>query len=70
MTRSTLVLFLCGGLLAANLSLLHGGEDGKTGFHHKIHKDKDGTSKYVVFVPKSSKGKKELPVILFLHGSG
>lgn len=41
-----------------------------TGFIPKVHKGKDGESKYVVFVPHDYKGDKEYPVILFLHGAG
>ncbi|WP_040889577.1 carboxylesterase family protein [Zavarzinella formosa] len=42
-----------------------------TGFIDKVHKDSDGKeAKYVVYVPKDYDGKKEYPVILFLHGSG
>jgi len=42
-----------------------------TGFLEKKFKNADGTeSPYVVFVPKDYDGKKEYPVILFLHGSG
>ena len=43
----------------------------KTGFIKKTHKNKDGTeSPYVVFVPHDYDGKKEFPIILFLHGAG
>jgi predicted peptidase len=43
----------------------------KPGFHEKTHKNADGSSSpYVVFVPHEYDGKKEVPVILFLHGSG
>src|SRR5687768_14664468 len=43
----------------------------KTGFVDKTFKNADGTtSPYVVFVPHDYDGKKEYPVILFLHGSG
>jgi RNA polymerase sigma factor (sigma-70 family) len=43
----------------------------KTGFVDKLYKHADGReSKYVVFVPYSYDGTKEVPVILFLHGSG
>lgn len=44
--------------------------DAKTGFVNKIHKGKDGDSRYVVFVPHSYTGEKALPLILFLHGAG
>ena len=54
------------------LSLVASAEDGvKTGFVKKTYKNADGTeSPYVVFVPQDYDGKKEYPVILFLHGSG
>ncbi|MFO0936746.1 MAG: dienelactone hydrolase family protein [Gemmataceae bacterium] len=43
----------------------------KTGFINKVYKNADGhESPYVVFVPHNYDGKKEVPVILFLHGSG
>jgi RNA polymerase sigma factor (sigma-70 family) len=43
----------------------------KTGFLDKVFKSADGReSKYVVFVPHSYDGTNEVPVILFLHGSG
>jgi predicted peptidase len=42
-----------------------------TGFVNKTFKNADGhESPYVVFVPKDYDGKKEYPVILFLHGAG
>lgn len=45
--------------------------DSKTGFVDKVYKNADGSeSPYVVFVPHDYDGKKEVPVILFLHGSG
>ena len=43
----------------------------KTGFVEKTYKNADGsTSPYIVFVPHDYDGKKAVPVILFLHGSG
>ncbi|HXD86788.1 MAG TPA: prolyl oligopeptidase family serine peptidase [Urbifossiella sp.] len=43
----------------------------KTGFQTKTFKNADGSeSPYVVFIPASYDGKKEFPVILFLHGAG
>lgn len=43
----------------------------KTGFVDKKFKNADGhESPYVVFVPHDYDGKKEVPVILFLHGAG
>lgn len=45
--------------------------DTKTGFIDKVFKNEDGTeSPYVVYVPADYDGKKEVPVILFLHGAG
>lgn len=45
--------------------------DTKTGFVDKTFKNADGTeSPYVVFVPHSYDGTKEVPIILFLHGAG
>lgn len=42
-----------------------------TGFVNKSFANADGsTSPYVVFVPHGYDGKKEYPVILFLHGAG
>jgi predicted peptidase len=48
---------------------LHAGET-KTGFVNKVFKGKDADAKYVVFIPGDYDGKKEFPVILFLHGAG
>ncbi|HEX4608239.1 MAG TPA: prolyl oligopeptidase family serine peptidase [Urbifossiella sp.] len=43
----------------------------KTGFVTKDFKDADGSAiPYVVFVPHDYDGKKDYPVILFLHGAG
>jgi predicted peptidase len=43
----------------------------KTGFLNLVHKDAEGKeSKYVLFVPRTYKGDKPYPVILFLHGAG
>ena len=56
-------------VLAVGLTAVIAG-DQKTGFVHKIYKDKDADIKYVVFVPHDYKGDKEYPVILFLHGAG
>lgn len=63
------------GILAAAAALpttpTRADEAPKTGFVDKTFKNADGTtSPYVVFVPKDYDGKKEYPVILFLHGSG
>jgi len=69
MTTTYITLILCLALLAGNFARAHAGEP-KTGFINKIHKSKDGDSKYVVFVPHSYNGDKELPLILFLHGAG
>lgn len=62
--RACLVLALCPAITFAE-------DKPKTGFVDKTFKNADGTtSPYVVFVPKDYDGKKEYPVILFLHGSG
>ena len=43
----------------------------KTGFVKRVYKNADGhESPYEVFVPHDYDGTKEVPVILFLHGSG
>jgi predicted peptidase len=69
-------LLVAVGLLAATATLpdltpVRGDDQPKTGFVDKNFKNADGTtSPYVVFVPKDYDGKKEYPVILFLHGSG
>jgi predicted peptidase len=58
-------------ILATLSATLHaGGLDVKTGFVNRVHKDKDGDSKYVVFVPHGYTGEKAMPLILFLHGAG
>ena len=62
------------GVLAAALLAAAGGvsaDDQKTGFVTREYKNADSTnSPYVVFVPHDYDGKKEYPVILFLHGAG
>lgn len=66
MLRAAL-LFTCGLLPAVALA----DDKAKTGFVDKTFKNADDTtSPYVVFVPKDYDGKKEYPVILFLHGAG
>jgi len=62
----------CSLVLATGFCSLAFGDDmPKTGFVNKTFKNADGTtSPYVVFVPKDYDGKKEYPVILFLHGAG
>jgi predicted peptidase len=40
------------------------------GFVKKVFKAKDGDSRYVLFVPHTYTGGKEMPLILFLHGAG
>src|SRR5207247_7419399 len=67
------ILLLSGAaVLIASLAAPATAEDTvKSGFHKKTFKNADGsTSPYVVFIPHSYDGKKELPVILFLHGAG
>lgn len=63
---------LAAALVTLALSAPARAEDAvKTGFVTKTIKNADGsTSPYVVFVPHDYDGKKEYPVILFLHGSG
>jgi len=63
------ILLACSALFALGVTAMQAG-DAKTGFVNKIYKDGDANIKYVVFVPKSYDGKKEFPVILFLHGAG
>ena len=60
------------GLLVAVAVLPARAEDKpKTGFVDKTFKNADDSkSPYVVFVPHGYDGKKEFPVILFLHGAG
>ena len=62
---------LCAAMLGISLTNANAdaGET-KTGFVNKIHKDKDGDAKYVVFVPHGYTGEKPVPLILFLHGAG
>jgi len=68
MSRLPLSLALAALLAVAALGRA---EAPKTGFVDKVYKGPDGQeSKYVVFVPKDYDGKKEFPVILFLHGAG
>ena len=67
------ILFLSGAaVLVASLAAPATAEDTvKAGFQKKTFKNADGsTSPYVVFIPHGYDGKKELPVILFLHGAG
>ena len=66
------------GIVAASLAIAFASsapaiaEDAvKTGFVKKTFKNADdSTSPYIVFVPEAYDGKKEFPVILFLHGAG
>ncbi|MBI3412180.1 MAG: prolyl oligopeptidase family serine peptidase [Planctomycetes bacterium] len=53
----------------ALVTTLSAGEP-KTGFNDRIHKGKDGDSKFVVFIPHNYSADKEFPIILFLHGAG
>jgi predicted peptidase len=58
--------------LFAGAATLQAGEV-RTGFVNKVHKGKDGDSKYVVFVPRAygiNDDQKVYPLILFLHGAG
>lgn len=55
----------------AALLALSASADDKHGFLKKTHKNPDGSeSPYTLFVPHAYDGKTEVPVILFLHGSG
>lgn len=55
----------------AQPSTRQAGQAGKTGFVQKSYSLSDGSkASYVVFVPHDYDGTKDLPVILFLHGSG
>ncbi len=57
--------------LAFGMLLLSMADKPATGFLDRVHKGRDGAeAKYVVFVPHGYDGKKECPVILFLHGAG
>jgi predicted peptidase len=69
--RSQLLRGLCAVVVLTSFALTVRGEDKKTGFVDKTFKNADGKeSPYVVFVPADYDGKKEYPVILFLHGAG
>jgi predicted peptidase len=60
--------FACAAVLPARAD---DKEKPKTGFVNKTFKNDDGSeSPYVVFVPHSYDGTKEMPIILFLHGAG
>ena len=62
---------LAAAALAAGAALTTADDKAQTGFIKKAFKNADGTeSPYVVFVPHAYDGKTEVPVILFLHGSG
>jgi predicted peptidase len=69
MTKLRWTLILGAAMLGTPSALLQA-QEGKTGFLSKVHKGKDGDSKYVVFVPHAYTGEKEFPLILFLHGAG
>lgn len=70
MIRRILLLALCVSLSLISPASEAQEKKAETGFLPKVHKGKDGESKYVVFVPHDYKGDKEYPVILFLHGAG
>ena len=62
---------LCAAVLLVASAALGTADDKKTGFVTKTYTNADGSeSPYVVFVPHDYDGKKEYPVILFLHGAG
>jgi predicted peptidase len=69
--RGSLAVAVLAGLLLAGLCLpMSAGDKGKTGFIHRVFKDNEGTSKYVLFVPHAYTPDKSYPLILFLHGAG
>ncbi len=72
MLRSLVCLACLAGLFAVSANAVSAVDDAKkTGFVDKTFKNADGSeSPYVVFVPADFDGKKQLPVILFLHGAG
>lgn len=71
MSFASLRLVAVAAVLNLPLAMTASAADAKTGFVTKTFKNADGTaSPYVVFVPHDYDGKKECPVILFLHGSG
>jgi predicted peptidase len=58
-------------LLGLGASAAGGDDQPPTGFIDKVYRPRGGpAAKYVVFVPHHYDGKRPLPVILFLHGSG
>jgi predicted peptidase len=66
-----LIRGLCAAALLAACAAVTPADDAKHGFVNKTFKNADGSeSPYVVFVPHDYDGKKEYPVILFLHGAG
>ena len=67
LTRSLLAT----GLLVGVALSARAEDKPKTGFVDKTFKNADKSeSPYVVFVPKDYDGKKEFPIVLFLHGAG
>src|ERR1044072_7511873 len=65
------LLAAVGLLVGAALLPARAEDKPKTGFVNKTFKNADGTtSPYVVFVPHDYDGKKEYPIVLFLHGAG
>lgn len=70
MTRRTALKATAAAALAAG-SAATADDKPKTGFLTRVYKNPDGhESPYVVFVPHTYDGSKEVPVILFLHGAG
>lgn len=70
MTRRTALKATAAAALAAG-SAVAADDTPKTGFLTRVYKNPDGhESPYVVFVPHTYDGSKEVPVILFLHGAG
>jgi predicted peptidase len=69
-SRIILVVAVAAALALAPLGAGEKTEAGKHGFLNKVYKDREGESKYVLFVPHSYQGDKDYPLILFLHGAG
>jgi predicted peptidase len=63
-------MLVVAAVAALTLSPLTAGDKTEHGFIDKVFKDKDGDSKYVLFVPHTYKGDQDFPLILFLHGAG
>src|SRR5258707_4041749 len=70
MTTGRDLVLACAGSLLLSAAQLQA-DNPKRGFIPCVHKDPSGAeAKYVLFIPHDYKGDKEVPLILFLHGSG